>query len=206
MWRLLFVTLTGVLTGVGSAWPMMGFAPTHNHKASLARGLTPHSVKPMVKWKYNHNGGEVESSAMLSNDESTVFTAAGSDIVAVDTVSGKKRWSYKAQAQVLASGCAADGAFFIGADDKVFYAIEQDTGEKRWSYTTGGEFTAGATPVTVKATGEKLILVGTGGPIQGRDDGGTLIAFRPKDGNANPNPNSTISQVLVTTTPILQVL
>jgi len=179
--RLVLNTLLWFVPSVVS-WPMMGFDATHNHK-DRSFVEAPHTVTPIIKWKYNHNGGEVESSPVLSPDEGIAFAASERDIFAVDAKTGKKKWSHKVNGPVLASGTVADGAFFIGSDDKNFYALEQDTGKVRWIYSTGGEFTGGATATKVAETGQELILVGTGGPIEGKNHGGTLIAFLPKSNN-----------------------
>jgi outer membrane protein assembly factor BamB len=61
---------------------------------------------------------------------------------------------FKADEQVLASPALGDGALFLGADDRTFYAIEQATGKLRWKHAAGGEFTGGATVVGA------LVLVG----------------------------------------------
>jgi len=63
---------------------------------------------------------------------------------------------------VLASPALADGALFGGADDGIFYAIEQKTGKLRWKVSTDGEFTGGA---TVADNGLILVGGGSGGKV-----------------------------------------
>ena len=113
------------LLGTASAgWPMLGFSATHSEVHPLSR---PHLALPTVTWAYKAKG-EIESSAVLNDDDSLVFAAGNNEIFAVHTSNGTKAWGFNAQRQVLASPALADGAIFIGADDEHFYALDQRLG------------------------------------------------------------------------------
>jgi len=127
---------------VGAAWPMICGNAAHT---SLSPRTGKHhdwasAEKVLVKWKYRATG-EAESSPVVS--ETKVFSAAGTDIFALDKHTGKRLWTFKAKAQVLASGVLAKGLYMIGTDDHHFYALDQEIGALKWK-VKAGEFTGGA--------------------------------------------------------------
>eukprot|EP00930_Biecheleria_cincta_P045494 TRINITY_DN3134_c0_g1_i1.p1 TRINITY_DN3134_c0_g1~~TRINITY_DN3134_c0_g1_i1.p1 ORF type:complete len:407 (-),score=62.15 TRINITY_DN3134_c0_g1_i1:368-1540(-) len=137
--------LVGILTlltsSVGSAapWPMM--LQSASHRGEIGKAMELPTSRPHVKWSYQA-GGQVEASVVVG--EKHVFSAGGEKIFALDRETGEEVWSFKAKAQVLASGALGGDVFMIGADDSTFYALHKDTGKLQWKFRAG-EFTGGAT-------------------------------------------------------------
>lgn len=48
------------------------------------------------------------------------------------------KWSFKTGGAVVASPVIADGALFVGSDDKAVYALDLATGTQKWKSSTGG--------------------------------------------------------------------
>ena len=93
-------------------------------------------VDPNQKWEYPVDGGEIFSSAAVTQDR-VVFGDRTSQVQCLDRHTGKPLWSFKALDNVDSSPVIAGDKVVVGSDDGRVYLLSLDKGEKLWSYELG---------------------------------------------------------------------
>lgn len=58
-------------------------------------------------------------------------------VYAIDATTGKQKWKFKTDDEVVASPAYADNRVFIGNKSKHFYAIDVNTGDTAWTHNIG---------------------------------------------------------------------
>ena len=82
-------------------------------------------------------------------------------LVAVDPMTGKRKWAVEYPIPALSSVLAtAGGLIFNGDTEGNIYAYDADTGNTLWTFPAGSGLRGG--PVSFKADGEQYIVVPTG--------------------------------------------
>ncbi|MFZ9368001.1 MAG: pyrroloquinoline quinone-dependent dehydrogenase [Burkholderiaceae bacterium] len=113
-------------------------------------------------------------------------------LVAVDPISGKKKWAVEYPVPALSSVLATGGGLIFNGDiEGNIYAYDADSGKTLWNFPSGSGLRGG--PVTYKANGEQFIVVPTGlgshapgfmasafPEIKNFPGGAALIAFKVK--------------------------
>jgi outer membrane protein assembly factor BamB len=147
------------LQGSSTPWPQFRNTPALTGVAS-----SPVPATLRLQWTYEA-GTSVDSSAAVVDGVAYVGTMAGK-LLAIDTASGKLKWSYTAASDDLGIGesspAVAGGLVYIGDLAGVFHAVDVATGKVRWTYKTGAEIKS--SPVVV---GDKVLIGSYDGHLYG---------------------------------------
>jgi eukaryotic-like serine/threonine-protein kinase len=94
-----------------------------------------------VRWKFSTKDS-VEGAAAIV--DGVVYIGSFDEyLYALDLVSGKEKWKYKA-GPIKASPAVRAGMVYVGNADGMFHCVDAAKGEKRWTFETDGEITSGA--------------------------------------------------------------
>jgi outer membrane protein assembly factor BamB len=104
-------------------------------------------------WKFAQDSGIFATPPVMNEKDSTVYAMhhdlhRGSTIFALDTGTGKPRWSYEANSEINASPTLSrDGStLFVGTKDGEFAAIDSATGKKKWGFKITTAASPGVSP------------------------------------------------------------
>jgi eukaryotic-like serine/threonine-protein kinase len=99
-----------------------------------------------LKWEFGDNYSTYESSPIVKNG--VLYIGNSSDeMAAIDVVTGKQKWVFKAGDEISSSPCYANGAIFFGSDDAYLYSIDATTGKLLWRYQTSGKIISSPTVI-----------------------------------------------------------
>jgi outer membrane protein assembly factor BamB len=110
---------------------------------SLQTGIAaaPLPTPLAVRWTYQAKDS-FEAAAAIVNG--TVYAASyDGALCALDLVSGKPRWTYKA-GPIKVAPSVKGGAVYVGDEDGVFHCVDAATGKPRWKFETQAEITSSA--------------------------------------------------------------
>jgi eukaryotic-like serine/threonine-protein kinase len=131
-----------------SSWPQFRGSPQ-------LTGVAAEPLKAPLKVQWTYEAGEsVESSAAIVNG--TVFVGSQPGVlVALDLVSGKRKWEYKVSEAGLAesSPAVARDLVLVGDLGGVLHAVGAADGKARWTFKTGAEIKS--SPVVV---GDRVLI------------------------------------------------
>lgn len=85
-------------------------------------------------WTYQTQGA-IYSSPLITWNKSVVFGSGDGNVYALSLKDGKLIWKTAAGKSVLGSPVIQGDAFFIGASDNTFKALDVKTGEIKWQFT-----------------------------------------------------------------------
>lgn len=89
-------------------------------------------------WKFiSPMGDPIQSSACVSEDLVYFGDGAGA-FRAMDRKTGKPRWEFKADSEIISSPIVVNGAVLFGSYDEHLYALDAATGKERWRFRTSG--------------------------------------------------------------------
>jgi outer membrane protein assembly factor BamB len=94
-----------------------------------------------VLWKFKAAGG-IEAAAAIA-DGVVYFGSFDRHLYAVDLLSGKEKWKYKA-GPINAPPSVSGGAVYVGDEEGMFHCVDAAKGTKRWTFETNGEITSSA--------------------------------------------------------------
>lgn len=81
--------------------------------------------------------GKITDSSPATGEGIIAFGTDGGTIVALDTSTGKLKWSYDAGvSDIKSSPVIADGTIIIGSNDGSIYALTTEKGNLKWKYST----------------------------------------------------------------------
>jgi len=109
-------------------------------------------------------------SSAVADHGAVIFGADDGYMYALETETGKLRWSYDTGSPIVAPPAAQHGALFIGNISGAFLCLNAENGTLLWSYSCGTSILAGA------AVSNSNVLVATAG--------GSVVSLRPEDGVA----------------------
>jgi outer membrane protein assembly factor BamB len=85
-------------------------------------------------------GNDVTSPAY--NDGTLYLAELDGDVTALEPLTGKKRWTFKAGAKLESSPLIAEGRVYLGSDDGYLYALDAETGKLDWRRRLGNDVKA----------------------------------------------------------------
>ena len=93
--------------------------------------------KLKIIWEERLEKGFYEASPIVVGD--SVFIASNdSGMQAFDLQTGKPKWTYKIDKNIVATAAYFDGLVFVGDVSGTLHALEAVTGEKKWTFDTQG--------------------------------------------------------------------
>jgi hypothetical protein len=109
-----------------------------NHEGRLF-AVAPNGTQ---KWTFDGLTDWVESSAVLSHDNSLIFGCWDGYIYSLDAETGVLQWTYKTGAYIISSpALLPDGRIVVGSGDGILYCLYPD-GKLSWFYVTDAEIDA----------------------------------------------------------------
>jgi outer membrane protein assembly factor BamB len=100
------------------------FAAKHLHGAEPAAELMPDPF-------------DVYLSSPLVNADLVYFGSGDGNVYALETATGRARWSFHTGNVVHASPALANHLVYVGSWDSYFYALDAASGAERWRFKTG---------------------------------------------------------------------
>jgi outer membrane protein assembly factor BamB len=94
-----------------------------------------------IVWQYDESDEPFYSSPALG-DNVIIFGGRDGYLHCVNRANGKKKWTFKALAEIDSSPVICGDKVVVGSEDGRFYMIRLSDGEKLWSYETGKAFTS----------------------------------------------------------------
>src|SRR5262245_6333934 len=110
---------------------------------SLQTGVAASSLPEQlaIRWTIQAKDA-IEGAAAIVGD--TVFVGSLDEhLYAIDLLSGKERWKYKA-APIKVAPAVRAGAVYVGDVDGVFHCLDAASGALRWKFDTQSEVTSAA--------------------------------------------------------------
>ena len=110
---------------------------------SLQTGVAASSLPDelAVRWSFKTESA-VQGSPVIFDQ--TVFVAGlDNHLYALDLVTGKKKWAYKA-APFKTTPAVRDGAVYVGDMRGIFHCVDAATGKKRWTVATDAQIVSSA--------------------------------------------------------------
>ncbi|HLB28445.1 MAG TPA: PQQ-binding-like beta-propeller repeat protein [Dehalococcoidales bacterium] len=98
-------------------------------------GIPRPSSQSGFLWSTNLRGA-VNASPVISGD--TIYVSLDKRIVAFNTRSLKKTWTFATDGTIRSSPIIANNILYFGSDDGKLYAVDAATGKKLWDFKTGG--------------------------------------------------------------------
>jgi outer membrane protein assembly factor BamB len=129
-------------------------------------------------------GESVESSAAIV--DGTVYVGAQPGVLAaLDLVSGKVKWTYKASDLGVgeSSPVVSEGVVYVGDLDGVLHAVDAATGKARWTFKTEGEIKS--SPIIAN---DRVLIGSYDGHLYGLGLDGTLAWKARTDGPVHATP------------------
>ena len=102
-----------------------------NDRSSSTPVTIPGSIQS--SWQFRHPAGSQPVPAIAAGDL-VITTGLDGVIRAVDTTSGKSRWTFPTNAPIRMPPTIADGRLYAGAGDGFVYCLEAATGRPLWRF------------------------------------------------------------------------
>jgi outer membrane protein assembly factor BamB len=161
------------LLAAGNDWPVFR---GNALQTGAVKSALPETLEPL--WTFPTKDS-IESAPAVA--DGVVYVASQDEhLYAVDLMTGKEKWRYKA-GPFKPAPSVHDGAVYVGDSDGLFHCVDAATGKKRWTFETGAEIISGAnfagdlvlfgsydqTLYCLTREGKKKWAFKTNGPING---------------------------------------
>ncbi|RIK73258.1 MAG: serine/threonine protein kinase [Planctomycetota bacterium] len=101
------------------------------------------TIKPLAPvWQYGHRGQGEEIHAAAVTAEAVVFGTHDKRVVALDTATGKEKWTMPLRSRAESSPIIDGNIAFFGTVRGRLHAVDMTTGASVWEEEVGGRFSA----------------------------------------------------------------
>jgi outer membrane protein assembly factor BamB len=127
----------------------------------------------LMLWEYDA-GGPFDAGPTFANGRVYAATSEG-ELIALDSVSGKKVWEYSTGDELVTKPRVAQGVVLVTSASDTVYAVAEDSGKWLWQYRREAPG-----PLTLRGAARPLVV--SGKVFTGFADG-TAVALALKDGD-----------------------
>jgi eukaryotic-like serine/threonine-protein kinase len=89
------------------------------------------------KLRWSSERGVMQGNINACGFENLIITAGYGSLIAFDTATGSKIWSFTDRAGSSSSPTVSDGIVYVGDEDKNLYALNAKDGKLKWKFKTG---------------------------------------------------------------------
>lgn len=135
--RRTFVAKTGLALGAAFTLGIIVYSRISSSSAPLMH--TPGQSVSRVRWRYETTGPITDTPVVVNGI--VYVTSQDGYLYALDTVTGKRRWSYRPPdqapiSQVFSAPTVVNEVVYAAWGDQFMYALDAGNGQLRWRYAT----------------------------------------------------------------------